>query len=1414
MFKTKLSTLTTSVVALALLGTTHAKAGEVYPTSVQYDLNTQQDIQVDLIPDPGTGFWYLKDVNSYSNYQGVLTINSDFLQTLSAGEHDFEVYFSDGSYDVLTVAVSDGSNNSGGNGNTGNDTGDTGSGQDSGSDSGNSGSDNTGTDASNTSLVLTIDQANLSDGANLASDHINLNKGLAQWSYNAPTSGQYQIDVIYQSPYGSKVNNFYVNDNVQSVTTAQTSSDASYRFTLELAAGNNTIGVDARNQWGYIWLRGVNIIAPADSDSSTGDNGTGDNGTGGDNSNYPGSYVTDSTKDNFADFADTIPSVASNQYIVQTDQTQVFGDYGDLYDGALFDKGLGQDVGIAWAGWNPYHYEANKATKMAVIDEYNIKRVSFIPTYFISTYAEGIRCHDDNNTLSAAKQASLIKELIDKGVRVNYRPHIDPIQFSWLGANGNENPGSLNWRGLFDQLDPMADDYKCVIDKGLAIIEDVLNQVNLPLAEPIRYDIGAELMESTKNYPARWVELLAYVRAQVAANPTLANNVFFSHNFSHHIQYLMELENHPEYFSRIVSGSSFQQYQHLLFLDDMTDQQRADIANYIKALDTVTVSQYMPMDILNPVTDNNSTSIPTTPSDVKDALQIHEQNFLQKVLMGKLGIAKDDLPPFHLGEYGMGVKGLVTPNVWDRDEVTAAELVSYEAHQKHAEVAIKGLLEYMQDPNTVAKSLMIWVSGAPYDVIGFYNGDGVGLDVGDAEHGYPGQSPFNVEAAAALKDYWTANSNNPQDPIDPIDPIDPTDPTDPTDPVDPNDPVIPPLSTTTLTIADAVDSSVTVQPVTIEADYIQIENSQVGSSAGWDFTVETAGQYRITLNVENVNGDNRVNQAFLNGTVKDFTVSSTAQIVFDAELEAGSHSTGIRVANTSTHWGYVQLKSATVEHLGSLSISSPTSGAQLPSGQDIVVHFDKLGNGDITYSINSGAQQTYSGASPLVIPVTNEGFYRISLGLQGTSTTQSIGVTVGELTTGSFVTTNGTQFMLDGKPWYFNGTNQYYLMYKPEPMAQDFFNRAEAVGLNAVRTWMFCNDEKTHDGVCINLQSGNSFVLSKAPSERTAAEQAFIDRSFELFDNYVALAAEKNIRLVLSLADEWDYFGRITDYGPYTDMTGRAQFKAFITNLLNHTNQITGIAYKDDPTIMMWELANEPRIANGFADWVDDIASHIKSIAPQHLVSIGMESSFNFNSSGDDYQTLKSLNANPNIDAVSAHIYPTWWNMTDAQTVNNFELLAQLGRELNKPTYIGEFSWPANVIRPVGQEDSAAYTTGTIEAGLAKRTQVFTDWYAVAWNNKDAIGGMLSWQLSGLEWGNGSTGGQWGSGPYGEYSGGWSANNDGFQFYCVINDNEYNITGLGAPGNNVEGNTIHLNLHKPVCDLIKQYSADYRALFE
>ena len=73
-----------------------------------------------------------------------------------------------------------------------------------------------------------------------------------------------------------------------------------------------------------------------------------------------------------------------------------------------------------------------------------------------------------------------------------------------------------------------------------------------------------------------------------------------------------------------------------------------------------------------------------------------------------------------------------------------------------------------------------------------------------------------------------------------------------------------------------------------------------------------------------------------------------------------------------------------------------------------------------------------------------------------------------------------------------------------------------------------------------------------------------------------------------------------------TDAGLRENFKDWVNELLTRKNSITGQLYKDDPTIMAWELANEPRVADEYeranglprgkllCDWVSEMSSYVK----------------------------------------------------------------------------------------------------------------------------------------------------------------------------------------------------------------------------
>lgn len=81
--------------------------------------------------------------------------------------------------------------------------------------------------------------------------------------------------------------------------------------------------------------------------------------------------------------------------------------------------------------------------------------------------------------------------------------------------------------------------------------------------------------------------------------------------------------------------------------------------------------------------------------------------------------------------------------------------------------------------------------------------------------------------------------------------------------------------------------------------------------------------------------------------------------------------------------------------------------------------------------------------------------------------------------------------------------------------------------------------------------------------------------------------------MIIPLVDQWTWVGGITSYARFrhpeqndvkaleqlfwTDAAVRADFKTVIAAVATRVNTINGIAYRDDPTIMAWEVRGASR---------------------------------------------------------------------------------------------------------------------------------------------------------------------------------------------------------------------------------------------
>ncbi len=95
------------------------------------------------------------------------------------------------------------------------------------------------------------------------------------------------------------------------------------------------------------------------------------------------------------------------------------------------------------------------------------------------------------------------------------------------------------------------------------------------------------------------------------------------------------------------------------------------------------------------------------------------------------------------------------------------------------------------------------------------------------------------------------------------------------------------------------------------------------------------------------------------------------------------------------------------------------------------------------------------------------------------------------------------------------------------------------------------------------------------------------DTGLGRLDQVIASASNHNVKLFLTLTNNWHAYGGIDWYIKtfngsyhdefYTNPNIIAAYKSYMSFVLNHVNSITGVTYKDDPTIMAFELVNEPR---------------------------------------------------------------------------------------------------------------------------------------------------------------------------------------------------------------------------------------------
>ena len=292
----------------------------------------------------------------------------------------------------------------------------------------------------------------------------------------------------------------------------------------------------------------------------------------------------------------------------------------------------------------------------------------------------------------------------------------------------------------------------------------------------------------------------------------------------------------------------------------------------------------------------------------------------------------------------------------------------------------------------------------------------------------------------------------------------------------------------------------------------------------------------------------------------------------------------------------------------------------------------------------------------------------------------------------AFVQAEGTQFILDGTPFYVTGVNNHYLPWGSNAEITRVLDDAVAMGSNVVRTflsavigsldgttvptiWNFHNDQANSN----DLNVHGSYLLYWDTSTHSMAINA---KGMRKIDFLITEAAKRHLRLILTFLDFWAYTGGTQQMRAwynskdensffFSDERTINDYKTWVTFVILRVNSLTGTEYRSDPTIFAWELMNKSHAPASLSEnWTAIMSAYVKSLDPNHLVS-----------SGEDALHMADF-VIPTIDFVTWHGYPRYLSITPNQFDSLITGKCGLAARYHKPVVLEEFGYARSNTNP------------------------------------------------------------------------------------------------------------------------------------
>lgn len=310
-----------------------------------------------------------------------------------------------------------------------------------------------------------------------------------------------------------------------------------------------------------------------------------------------------------------------------------------------------------------------------------------------------------------------------------------------------------------------------------------------------------------------------------------------------------------------------------------------------------------------------------------------------------------------------------------------------------------------------------------------------------------------------------------------------------------------------------------------------------------------------------------------------------------------------------------------------------------------------------------------------------------------------------------FVKVKDHQFFIGDKPYYFIGTNYWYGTYLG-------LEKDKKRGIERLRKEL---DFLKANGVT-NLRiiagaegSGMISGVTRIGPPLQPVQGKFNTEVLDGLDIVLAEMGKRDLKAIVFFSNNWEWSGGFQQYliwnGKvpkdqetrkltwdeqrdivskfYSCVPCKAAYKEQVNLVMNRTNKITKKKYIDDPAIMAWELANEPRpmrpAANeDYKKWIQDVAAMIKKKDKNHLVTLGHEGSVGTES----MPLFEEIHTYKDIDYLTIHIWAKNWGWFQGKKIaegfpNVVEKMTgylnehlKIAEKLDKPLVVEEFGLP------------------------------------------------------------------------------------------------------------------------------------------